>query len=63
MRRKMKQYLGKDCKLTLEVNGKLLFYTAKEVLDVSGTHITFIDKNNEKLSYRLIDLVEVHELR
>lgn len=54
----MKHLKGKSCKLTIEVNGRVLFYTAKQVTDVTDTHITFIDKFNEVLSFRLKDIVE-----
>ncbi len=54
----MKQYIGKQCKLHVQINEKDLFYTAK-IIDVTETHISFIDKFDEKYSFRLTDIVEI----
>ena len=59
----MKEFLNKSCKLTINISGKLLFFTAQKVVDVSNTHITFIDKFDYQLSYRVEDIVEIQELR
>lgn len=59
----MKQLIGRSCRLTVFLNGKSLFYTAKTVLEVSDTHITFIDKFNERYSYRLQDVIQIQDIK
>jgi len=59
----MKYLIGKSCRLTISLNGKNLFYTANKVLEVTATHITFIDKFNKQFCYRLQDLVEIQDVR
>lgn len=59
----MKQIIGKSCKITISCKGKDLFYTVKEVIEVTPTHITFIDKFNQQYSYRLLDVVEIQGVK
>ena len=54
----MKEYLDKTCKIHIAINGKDLFYTAR-IINVSDTHITFVDKFNETLTFRLQDIIEI----
>ena len=63
MEKKMKHLIGKSCKLTLDINSKQLFYTAKKVISISDTHISFIDKYNEMISFRMKDVVEVNNVK
>lgn len=58
----MQDLIGKSCKLQVELNGKELFFTAKRVLHVSDTHITFLDKFGQVCSFRLQDLAKVQEI-
>ena len=58
----MKHLIGKSCKITMEINGKTLFYTVKKIISVSDTHISFIDKFNETLTFRQKDVVEVKQI-
>jgi hypothetical protein len=55
----MKEMIGKSCLIEISRNGKALFYKAKEVLDVTDTHITFLDKYNNQYTYRLMDVAEI----
>lgn len=57
----MKHLLNKSCKLTIKdhVKNKVLFYTAREVTSITETHIFFIDKFNNKLGFRLLDIIQV----
>lgn len=59
----MKHLIGKSCKLTLEVNNKILYYTVKQVTDVTETHISFIDKFDDVWSFRIKDIVEANHVR
>lgn len=60
----MKQLIGKSCRLSIRqpVTGKILFYTVKKVLNVTDTHILFIDKYDSEYSYRLQDLLQVQDI-
>ena len=57
----MKEFLGKSVFINANIEGRNLFYTAKEVTSVSDTHITFIDKFNNVVSLRISDIVEIKE--
>jgi hypothetical protein len=57
----MKQLIGRSCCLAVCINGRDLFYTAKEVLDVSDTHITFIDRYNKQYTINLNNVVEIQD--
>ena len=59
----MKGLIGKSCKIEVDRNGKSLFYTISEVLDVTDTHITFLDRYNNQYTYRLQDVVEISKVR
>jgi len=58
----MKQLEGKSCLLEIQYHGQKLYYKATRVLDVSPTHITFLDKFGKQYSFRLIDIVEINEV-
>jgi hypothetical protein len=59
-RYEMRHLIGKKCKLTIkdQVNNKILFYTAKEILEITDTHIFFIDKFDQEVGFRLIDIIQ-----
>lgn len=59
----MKQLIGRSCKITINVDGRSLFYTAKEVLDISSTHILFKDKFDKQYSFRLQDVLEIQDVK
>ena len=59
----MDEWIGKSCVLTVELDGRKLFYTVKLVTDVSGSHISFIDKYDERLSVRLSNVVTIAEAK
>lgn len=56
----MNNLLGKRCKLTIEIDGKKLYYTVSEVLDITKTHISFRDKFDKEYTYSLEYLKEIH---
>jgi hypothetical protein len=58
---KMKDLVGRSCKIAVSVSGKDLFYTVKEVTEVTATHISFIDKFNKHYTYRWANVVEVDQ--
>lgn len=59
----MKQIIGKSCRLTVKVGREVLFYTVKEVLEVTDTHILFIDKFGQEYSYRLADIMQIQGIK
>lgn len=48
--------------LEIQYHGQRLYYKAIRVLDVSDTHITFLDKFNKQYSFRLVDVIEINEV-
>lgn len=61
----MKELIGKSCKLLIDLGGggRPLTYTVSEVLDVSDTHISFIDKFGQRYSYRIANIAEVANIK
>jgi hypothetical protein len=59
----MKEMVGKSCLIEISRNGKSLYYRAKEVVDVTDTHITFLDKYNNQYTYRLMDVLEISHVK
>ena len=59
----MKQLINRSCRLTISLNSNILHYTVKDVLEVTDTHITFIDKFDEKYSYRLQDVIQIQDIK
>lgn len=59
---KMKQLIGKSCLLEIQYHDQRLYYRAIRILDVSDTHITFLDKFGKQYSFRLIDVVEINDV-
>ncbi len=57
----MKEYEGKKVKLTVEREGKELFYCAN-VLKVTDTHISFLDKFGIRYTFRISDVVQINEV-
>jgi hypothetical protein len=59
----MKEMVGKSCLIEINRDGRALFYKAREILDITDTHITFLDKYNNQYTYRLIDVVEISRVK
>ena len=55
----MKEWVGKSCKLCIRRNGNDLFFTVNQVLSVTDTHITFLDRLNMPFSFLISDVLEV----
>ena len=58
----MKEYLHKKCKITINRNGKELFYEAI-INGVSDIHISFKDKYGEQYTFKQEDVVEINEFK
>lgn len=56
----MKDWIGKKVKIIVNVEGVRYTYTA-EVLDVTDSHITFIDKFGTKYSKILTEVLDIAE--
>lgn len=56
----MQEYIGERVKLHIDRDGHDLFYSAK-ILNITDTHISFLDKFNKKYCYRLTDVVEIND--
>lgn len=56
--RMRKEYIGKSGKILVCVNKKNLFFTMREITDVTETHIYFYDKYNNLMGYRWADVIE-----
>lgn len=39
-----------------------LYFKASKVLEVSATHLTFLDKFGKIYSFRLMDIIEINEV-
>ena len=55
----MKEYLNKNCKITIGRKGKELFYEAF-VNGVTNIHISFKDKYGKQYSFRQDDIIEIN---
>ena len=58
----MKEYKGKSCNILVVLKGKYLFYNVKKVLDVTETHISFIDKFGNNYTYKKEDIAEINKM-
>ena len=61
----MSTYLiGKQCSIHVRdpLHGKILYYTVKEVIDVTDTHMTFIDKFGKEFSYKMDDILQIQDI-
>ncbi len=58
----MKNYIGKPCKLHININDADLFFSAKEVLNVTEEHITFRDKFNKVYTFQCKNVIEIIEI-
>lgn len=57
----MKQFLNKPCKIHVRINEKDLFFSVKTVIDVSNTHISFVDKFNKNWVFSLDKVLQISE--
>jgi len=56
----MKQYIGKKVYILVDVKGQSMHYNC-EVLEVNNTHVSILDKFNQKYTFRIIDIIEIRE--
>ena len=59
----MKGFLNKAAWIKIKADNGFLYFTAKKVISVSDTHITFIDKFGEMQMFLISDIVQIKELR
>ena len=58
----MKDFLDKLVWIKIKADNGFLYFTAT-VTSVTDTHITFIDKFNEKQMFLILDVVQIKELK
>lgn len=58
-----KNFIGKTKWIHIEIKGRDLFYTAKNIISITNTHITFIDKFEKEYTYRLSDVIETQPIQ
>jgi len=56
----MNSFKNRICKIHIMIKKQNLFYTAT-IIDITNTHITFIDKFNTKYSYNMNNIIEIKE--
>lgn len=54
----MKEYEGKEVMMSIEVNERTLFFSAK-IIKVSKDNIKFIDKYNKEYTFRRKNIIEI----
>lgn len=54
----MKEYIGKNCKIVINKEGKKYFYIAN-ITDLTEQHITFIDKFGDIYTYEIEDIKRI----
>jgi len=54
----LNKLIGRRCKLTININGIDLFYTAK-IIGVTQSHISFIDKFGDEYTYHINKIQEI----
>ena len=57
----MLEWLNKPAKIVICIDGVNLYYTAKLITEISGSHISFIDKFDKHYTYSLKHLVSINE--
>jgi hypothetical protein len=60
--RKMSEMIGRSAKIMIKdpVKGEILYYTAKIITKMTNTHLFFIDKFDNELGFRLLDVLQLH---
>ena len=59
----MKEFLDKSVWIKIKADNGFLYFTAKKVIEVTDTHITFIDKFDEMQMFLISDIVQIKELK
>ena len=62
-RKEMREFLNKSVWIKIKSDNGFLYFTAKKVVEVSDTHITFIDKFDEMQMFLISDVVQIKELK
>jgi len=55
----MQEYLGRQCKITVNVVGKNLFFTGI-IQNVTKSHITFMDKYGIQYTFNIANIIEIN---
>ena len=58
----MLEWLDKPAKITIKIGGINLYYSAKKITEISGSHISFIDKFDKHYTYSLSHLISINEV-
>ena len=58
----MKDWIGKKARIIINVEGSRHTYTAK-IIDVTDSHITFIDKFETKYTKILSEVLDIEEVK
>lgn len=58
----MKELIGKSCKLQIKIREENLFYSVKEILEITPTHISFIDKYDNYCLHRKDNIVQISQV-
>lgn len=62
----MKEWLNSSCRITIsnELTNKKLFFNVKQVLSITDSHITFIDRFNEVYTFnrRFVEEIQPYKV-
>lgn len=53
-----KEFIGRSAKILVNIDNKTLFYTAKQIYDITETHIYFYDKFHSLIGIRKQDVLQ-----
>jgi len=59
----MEEFLNKSVWIKIKTENSFISFTAKKVIDISKTHITFIDKFDIMQMFLISDIVQIKELK
>ena len=59
----MKEFLNRAAWIKIKADNGFLYFTAKKVIGVSDTHLTFLDKFDELQTFLISDVVQIKELK
>lgn len=57
----MKKQTIEGKKIRVILNNKDFFFTVKQVLELTDTHLTFLDKFGAQKTFRVSDIAEIFE--
>ena len=57
-----KNLVGRSCKIFINSNGHVLFFSVRRILSITDTHVSFLDKFDKVYCFRKMDITEVNEV-